>query len=56
MIRNEVINLILEIAGQQDAFDILESTFVGISKDALSLSLLECGIIPERYYSTGIVK
>ena len=49
MSRKNVINLILEISGRQDAFDILEYTFAGISKDALSISLLECGIIPERF-------
>ncbi len=49
MIRKDVINLILEISGQQDAFDILEYTFAEISREALSVSLLECGIIPERF-------
>ena len=49
VIRKDVINLILEISGQQDAFDILEYTFAEISRKALSVSLLECGIIPERF-------
>jgi len=49
VIRKDVINLILEISGQQDAFDILEYTFAEISREALSVSLLECGIIPERF-------
>ena len=47
MKRTDVVALILEIAGLEDAFDILESEFVHITKDELSLNLLECGIIPE---------
>ena len=47
MVRLDVINLIFEIAGSEDAFDILEETLAGITKDELSSSLLECGIIPE---------
>ena len=49
MSRKDVIELILEISKQGDAFDILERTFAGISREALSASLLECGIIPERF-------
>ena len=47
MKRTDIVALILEIAGLEDAFDILESEFVHITKDELSLNLLECGIIPE---------
>jgi hypothetical protein len=49
LIRKKVIDLVLEISGQENAFDILESTFAGITKNALSVSLLKCGIIPERF-------
>ena len=47
MKRTDVIALILEIAGSEDAFDILEKKFAGVTKDDLSSNLLECGIIPE---------
>jgi hypothetical protein len=47
--RKDVIDLILEISKQGDAFDILEHTFAQISKEALRAGLLECGIIPERF-------
>ena len=47
MVRMDVVNLILEIAGSENAFDILEEQFSEITKDKLSSSLLECGIIPE---------
>jgi hypothetical protein len=47
--RKDVIDLILEISKQQDAFDVLEYAFARISKKALSASLLECGIIPECF-------
>ena len=47
MVRMDVISLILEIAGSEHAFDILEGTFAEITKEELSSSLLECGIIPE---------
>ena len=47
MARMDVINLIFEIAGSENAFDILEKNFAEIAKDELSSSLLECGIIPE---------
>ena len=47
MIRMDVISLILEIAGSENAFDILEETLAEITKEELSSSLLECGIIPE---------
>ncbi len=47
MVRMDVISLILEIAGAENAFDILEETLAEITKDELSSSLLECGIIPE---------
>ena len=43
----DVINLIFEIAGSENAFDILEKNFAEIAKAELSSSLLECGIIPE---------
>ena len=47
MARMDVIDLIFEIAGSENAFDILEEEFAEITKDELSSSLLECGIIPE---------
>ena len=47
MKRPDVIALIFEIAGLEDAFDILEREFAEITKDELSSNLLECGIIPE---------
>ena len=47
MVRMDVIDLIFEIAGSENAFDILEEQFAEIAKDELSSSLLECGIIPE---------
>jgi len=47
--RKDAIDLILEISKQEGAFDILESAFAGISREMLSASLLECGIIPERF-------
>ena len=47
MVRMDVIDLIFEIAGSENAFDILEEQFAEITKDKLSSSLLECGIIPE---------
>lgn len=43
----DVIDLIFEIAGSENAFDILEDKFAEITKAELSSSLLECGIIPE---------
>ena len=43
----DVVDLIFEIAGSENAFDILEGKFAEITRDELSLSLLECGIIPE---------
>ena len=49
MSRKDVIDLILEISKQEDAFDILEHAFEGISKETLSASLLECGTIPECF-------
>jgi len=49
MSRKKVTDLILEISKQEDAFDILEHTFEGISREALSTRLLECGIIPECF-------
>ena len=49
MNRNDVIDLILEISRQADAFDVLEYTFAEISRQALSARLLECGTIPERF-------
>ena len=47
MVRMDVIDLIFEIAGSENAFDILEEEFAEITKEELSSSLLECGIIPE---------
>ena len=47
MARMDVIDLIFEVAGLENAFDILEEKFAEITKAELSSSLLECGIIPE---------
>ena len=47
MVRLAVIDLIFKIAGLENAFDILEEKLAEITKDELSSSLLECGIIPE---------
>lgn len=47
MLRKDVINLILQIAIVENAFDILEEKLAGMTKSELSSSLLECGIIPE---------
>ena len=47
MVRLDVIDLIFKIAGSENAFDILEEEFAEITKNELSSSLLECGIIPE---------
>lgn len=49
MSRKDAIDLILEISKQEAPFDILEHTFEGISNEALSARLLECGIIPECF-------
>lgn len=49
MSRKDIIDLILEISKQDDAFDILERAFAEIPRGALSGSLLECGIIPECF-------
>ena len=42
-----MIALVFEIAGLENAFDILESELARITKEELSSNLLECGIIPE---------
>ena len=47
MKRTDVIALIFEVTGSEDAFDILEKEFAEITRPALSSNLLECGIIPE---------
>ena len=47
MARMDVVDLIFKIAGSENAFDILEEKLAEITKDELSSSLLECGIIPE---------
>jgi len=47
--RIDIIGLILEISGRQDAFDLLEAALADMSKSVLSASLLECGVIPERF-------
>ena len=49
MIRKNVIELIISISDEKNAFDLLESALSDIAKDALSLCLLECGIIPEEF-------
>lgn len=49
MIRKDVINLILQIAMTENAFDMLEEKLTGMTKSRLSSSLLECGIIPESF-------
>ncbi len=47
MKRTAVIDLILRISKRDKAFDTLEDTFRGVTRNELSSSLLECGIIPE---------
>ncbi len=47
-IRQDVIRLILEIAKQRNAFDLLEQALERMDKEVLSASLLECGMILER--------
>lgn len=47
--RESIIDLIIEISGQQNAFDILENALANITKSILSANLLECGIIAERF-------
>ncbi len=49
MPRNDVIELLQEIVGEQNAFDILEDALTGMDGQTLSDSLLECGIIPELF-------
>ena len=49
MIRQQHIALIEDIAKQENAFDKLEKALGDISKDTLSIALLNCGIIPEQY-------
>ena len=48
-VRQNVIELILEITKQGNAFDLLEQALAKMDKETLGASLLECGIIPERF-------
>lgn len=50
MTRFDRISFIEAIAKQENAFDIIAKELEGITKEMLSLELLNCGIIPERYY------
>lgn len=52
-IRHNMIALILDISGELSAFDILENTLNGISVQALSANLLECGVIPEQFEASS---
>jgi hypothetical protein len=49
MKRQEAIEGIRSYAGLSNAFDMLEARLEDISNEALSDSLLSCGIIPETY-------
>jgi type II restriction enzyme len=49
MKRQEAIEAIRSYAGLSNAFDMLEAKLEDISNEALSDSLLSCGIIPETY-------
>ena len=49
MARPDRISFIEAIAKQDNAFDALEKEIGGITKEALSLELLNCGMIPEQY-------
>lgn len=49
LFRSDIVDLLQEIVGEQNAFDILESTLADINRQTLSNSLLECGIIPELF-------
>ena len=49
MARPDRISFIEAIAKQGNAFDALEKEIQGITKEALSLELLNCGMIPEQY-------
>ena len=48
-VRTEITVLIEQLAGRPDAFDKLEKSLVGVSKEILAASLVECGILPERF-------
>jgi hypothetical protein len=48
-VRQNVIELILEITKQGNAFDLLEQALAKMDKETLGASLLKCGIIPERF-------
>ena len=47
MTRLDRISFIEAIAKQENAFDIIAKELEGITKEMLSLELLNCGIIPE---------
>ncbi len=49
MNRAQIIQLIREIAGENNAFEVLEGRLAGLSRENLSEQLLECGIIPEMF-------
>jgi hypothetical protein len=49
MIREQRITLVEEVTKQENAFDKLEKELETISQETLSIELLNCGIIPERY-------
>jgi len=47
--RNKVIELIFEIAKSPNAFDIIEERLKDLSKEELSGSIIECGMLPESF-------
>lgn len=49
MSRSDIVDLLQEIVGERNAFDILESALANINRRTLSNSLLDCGIIPELF-------
>jgi len=49
MNRNELIDLIISISKQSDAFEILEREYENTSVDELRQVIIECGIMPEVF-------
>lgn len=49
MNRLQVIEFMLEVATQQDAFSLLEEKLSNLTKVELMMSLLHCGTIPEQF-------
>lgn len=47
--RSSIIELIFKVAKENTAFDILESSMKGITKNSLKENIIECGILPELF-------